>query len=91
MESVTRVQILDEAVSVSLNDNPFEIICFFLVQIIRQIGQPVEGKDNSEFKPAELHLKTDLVSHFDGGIGWIYTFQVFFYQKGLCHYLKSIL
>ena len=75
MESVTRVQILDEAVCISLCANSLEKSmnpCVFSPAISKYQGtwdssalvrQQVWKKENSKFKPAVLYLKIDLVSH----------------------------
>ena len=69
MESVTSVQFLDEAASTSLSTNapekgtnPIILLPVRLVSLVL-VRQPMYKKENSEIKPALLHLKLTLY-HF---------------------------
>ena len=73
MDMVNRVQILDEAVCISLCTYLWERYKFnnslssygSLVgqTVLFNLGMTTSLEENSEFKPVELYLKNDLVSH----------------------------
>ena len=83
MELVAQVQILDEAICVSLLANALgkdinpSVLLLAIAKWLGRLGslalvmQAVKEKENSEFNSAVLHLKNDLVSHpaYSKGIG----------------------
>ena len=77
MELAIWVQILDEAVCISLQVNSFRkgrntpVPSLAMGKIVAQTGFFSLGKKNFKFKLDLLHLKIDLVSHptHGGGVG----------------------
>ena len=76
MDTATRNQILNEAVCIRLHNNSLVWIHISLPSYSRLVPlalewQPVKEKENSEFKPAILGWKNDLVPHpaQGGGVG----------------------
>ena len=75
MKSMAPVQILGEAIYISLHTNIYwkgmnpTVLLPYMSKLKDRLGsfalfwQPVKEKENSEFKSALLHLKIDLVSH----------------------------
>ena len=78
MQSVTQVQIEDKTVCIFLQANAIEkginssVVPFQLwVSSKDRLGSLALEKENSAFKPAIVHLKTDFVSPpvCEGGVG----------------------
>ena len=81
MDKTSRVQFLNEAVFILFDANAFGkgMNLYFYTAMgtlldrlstLELFRQPVKVKENSEFKPALLHVKVDLASHpaYGGGV-----------------------
>ena len=99
MDLVTQVQILDEAVWISHSANTLgkgmNLTIFPSAMSIKQgrlsfltfVWQLVYEKENSEFEPVKLHLKTDLVSHGSCAEGLVNTYIYTWVNRKFCHIL----
>ena len=86
MDPATRVQVLDEAACISKSANtlgkrvntsipsPARGNYKGRLDSLILVCQPDKEKENFEFKPVELHLRTDLVSHLARVEGMVNTY-----------------